>query len=208
MQRLIVLLATVAVMALAWSFAKADIFVEPIGDPVEGASWHQDFRVYIVAPNEGDVPAWTLFDRIAVRITDYALGTGPFETAVPDLTWSASGWSLTKNEDMLAYAATSPTTAVDTFEFRANFLGSIPVGKSNPMFMALDIGVFPEGEDWGLKRHLTLHRKDDGLGRLQWDVEPTSDWNGAIPVPIPAPAAIGLGLIGLCLVGWLRRRVR
>ena len=216
MQRSIVLLATVAVIGLGCSAAWADMMdLQVIGDVGEGDSWFQKFAV-----RAGE---WETFNKLTFEITTYTFELkepapstkGPSLGSFSDLATEQANlnniisdtpdtrWVLNSETSTKAVASSSTSSIGGEFnwlEFTAKFNGDAP-SKDNKLklgfYIQLDLSD-GSGYWW---RSGNFSKPETDADALQ-----ISEQDGGF-TPVPAPAAIGLGLLGLALVGWLKRRV-
>jgi hypothetical protein len=208
-----VLLATVAVIGLGCSSALADMMdVQAIGTPELGDSWSQIF-----AFRAGE---WDTFNKLTFEITSTNYTFELYQPGPP-----TKGPSLGSFRDLETKQANLNNIKSDTSDTKGWVLNS----ETSKKAVASGGGI--GGEFYWLEIKTTFNEdalptNDNKLGfRITVDTTSGDQWwregnfwkteTGAVAMSIseegitviPAPAAVVLGVLGLALVGWLKRRV-
>jgi len=198
-----ILIAVVAVLLLAVP-ALADMMdLQAVGDPELGNSWSQKFGI-----RAGD---WDTFNQMTFEITNtnYAFES-PALSAFFKLTGDSNGpdikdqtstaWSLASETGTKAVASgTAIGGKYNWLQFTAKFDGDPP---DNHYKLGLKITVVDttDGSGWYTVRQFW----QDSTGVYGYTI---SEEGKVVPTVIPAPAALLLGMLGLGLVGWVKRRI-
>jgi len=199
MKHPIALLAMMLWLGLGGSAALADVYLQAIGDPVEGNSWSQTF-----ATRAGD---WTEFDAISIQITsshsfeppyldNFRLATAAENKPTGSFQPLTSSWVLTTSSPTTAAAA--GTTAIG--------------GSSQKGYWLVFDAHFTDNAPSSSAEHLQFDATLSMGGQETW-VHHVNYFDKGIEVRsfpcsnvVPVPAAVVLGAIGLATLGvWMRR---
>ncbi|MCX5671543.1 MAG: hypothetical protein NTU94_09530 [Planctomycetota bacterium] len=187
--RLLKFLAVVVILGAAGATALADLSIEAIGDMQPTGSWSQAFRITDLSHR---------FDLLDIRLTS----SDAFES--PAVDGLNNGWDNVRFGTTEA-AADGPATYSE--KFTITIAGDAPRLRDPVKF---DVLAFPQGgymADEVVHVWLYVDPPDCWTPQLITWSDCDSRINRDEVIRVPAPAAIGLGVLGLALVGWLKRRV-
>ena len=195
MRKLILVLVLTLCMAGA---ARADLYLEVVGDPTMSDSWFQRFNLNDIGGNEPKG-----FDQLMIRMVP---GTGDFEVsdAMSDLVYSdpAHPLNFTSNGTSNLVQATGDNVA--QLEFDLNFQGvpEMDVSFNLETFDSVGGAYVSSGHVWG-----AILGKNPG-GQWKWDIAPVSVVLNDLgkPVFVPIPAAVLIGMLGLGVAGLKLRK--
>ena len=201
-------LAVIGVALLfAVSSARGDLILEALGDPIQGGSWHQDFRL---TASYFQIPGGSPFKGLGVVLT---LQDG--NTPIPDRLyegfevgpaldfsepWATEGWS----EDLVVpgpdFGHTARAAGVPTNEliWRSHFRDDPDTQAFTMTLFTYDLitDLFPTGStaafwtgaEWG------------------FDTAPGVTWEEYQAITTPAPSGVLLCTMGLGLAVLIKRR--
>ena len=172
----------VGAVAMCVSVASADIndyIMVPIGEPIPGGSWSYQWANFALE-----------WDLIAIRMATYP--DDQFESpGWSDIT--APGWSVLLDGPVVISMA-GPQQ--NNFTAKIHFAGN----SSDPLVM--DWAAFRDGQDDATKYVRTTWNGSSWKGVTNSG----QYWAPKRSEVVPAPGAVLLGVLGLGLVGWMKRR--
>jgi len=178
------LLAMAVGLILTASTATADLV--PVGDPVPGGSWFQQF-------NETGVGN---FDLVAVRMTSAG---DTFEHST-HYGFDQAGWALKyENAPMYPTLASATGPAVTSLTWTIKFAGN---NNDNPLafdFVAFYGDTLLESAHCYWPADGTPHYND-------WVITAPGSWSPTRAELVPVPGAVVLGAVGIGLISWWKRR--